>query len=213
MNFVMSADGSATLDGRSGSLGNRTDRELMHALRAMADVIVIGAGTVRVEGYGGVGVDAEAVAWRRERTLAEQPRLAVVSRALRLAPGDSVFTAAEVPPVVVTCAEAPASRREALADVAEVVVCGEHTVDLAAMLATFADRGWTQVLCEGGPHLFGSLLDAGLVDEVCLTLAPRFAGGDAGRIVQDASERDRRFSLVHALTDDEGFVFLRYAAG
>ena len=113
----------------------------------------------------------------------------------------------------VMSADAPASRREALADAAEVVVCGEHAVDLAAMLAAFAARGWTQVLCEGGPHLFGSLLDAGLVDEVCLTLAPRFAGGDAGRIVQDASERDRRFSLVHALTDDEGFVFLRYAAG
>ncbi len=78
------------------------------------------------------------------------------------------------------------------------------------MLAQFAERGWTQVLCEGGPHLFGALLDAGLVDEVCLTLAPRFVGGSAGRIARGAPEADRRFALAHAIPDDEGFVFLRY---
>ena len=84
--------------------------------------------------------------------------------------------------------------------------------DLAAVLEEFTRRGWTQVLCEGGPHLFGDLLDAGLVDEVCLTLAPRFVGGDAGRIAQGAGESDRRFALAGVVTDDEGFAFLRYAA-
>jgi riboflavin biosynthesis pyrimidine reductase len=68
------------------------------------------------------------------------------------------------------------------------------------------------VLCEGGPHLFGSLLDAGLVDEVCLTVAPRFVGGDAGRIVQGARESDRRFALAGVVSDDEGFALLRYVA-
>ena len=90
---------------------------------------------------------------------------------------------------------------------------GGASVDLRAMLDVFEARGWTQVLCEGGPHLFGSLLDAGLVDEVCVTLAPLFAGGRAGRIVQGAGERERLFALAHALTDDEGFVLLRYLAG
>ena len=90
--------------------------------------------------------------------------------------------------------------------------CGEESVDLHAMLTGFAARGWTRVLCEGGPHLFGDLLEAGLVDEVCITLAPRFVGGSAGRIARGAPEIDRRFTLAHAITDDEGFVLLRYTA-
>ena len=68
-----------------------------------------------------------------------------------------------------------------------------------------------QILCEGGPHLFGSLLDAGVVDELCLTLSPHLVGGGAGRIAQAASEGDRRLSLRSVLHDDEDFVFLRYA--
>ena len=68
------------------------------------------------------------------------------------------------------------------------------------------------MLCEGGPHLFGDLLEAGLVDEVCITLAPRFVGGPAGRIARGAPEADRPFTLAHAITDDEGFVLLRYTA-
>ncbi len=111
-----------------------------------------------------------------------------------------------------TRADAPVVRREALAAIAEVIDCGDESVDLAAMLAAFADRGWTQVLCEGGPHLFGALLDAGLVDELCVTIAPRLAGGGAGRIAQGASEADRRVDLAGSFADDEGFVFLRYVA-
>jgi riboflavin biosynthesis pyrimidine reductase len=213
LNFVESADGAATLHERSGALGGETDRELMQVLRAMADVIVVGAGTVRVEGYGGLRVDKQDRAWRREQGMPDHPALAIVSRALALDPGDAVFTEAVAAPIVVTCADASNARRRVLEEVAEVVVCGDGiSVDLRAMIAAFAARGWTQVLCEGGPHLFGALLHAGLVDEVCLTIAPRFAGGDAGRIVRGATEHDRRFALAHALTDDEGFVFLRYRA-
>jgi riboflavin biosynthesis pyrimidine reductase len=213
MNFVESADGATALDGRSGPLGGETDRTAMQVLRTMADVVLVGAGTVRVEGYGGVAVSERDSRWRVEHGLTSQPELAIVSGALGLEPADAVFSRAAGRPVVVTSAGAPQSRRTALQPVADVMVCGDGpAVDLGAMLAAFAVRGWTQVLCEGGPHLFGALLDADLVDEVCLTLAPRFAGGAAGRIVQGAAERDRRFALAHALTDDEGFVLLRYLA-
>jgi riboflavin biosynthesis pyrimidine reductase len=211
LNFVESADGAATLEGRSGPLGGEGDRDLMQVLRAMADVIVVGAGTVRVEGYGGVDVGDADSAWREQAGLSPQPAFAVVSGALRLAPDDPVFADTPQRPVVVTTTHARASRREALEPVADVIDCGEgREVDLAAMLDAFAQRGWTQILCEGGPHLFGALLDAGLVDEVCITLAPRFVGGSAGRIARGAGELDRRFELGHALTDDEGFVYLRY---
>lgn len=212
MNFVSSADGAVTLDGRSGALGGATDRVLMQVLRTMADVVLVGAGTVRAEGYGGVRVDAEAVQWRRARGLDDQPALAVVSGGLRLDPADAVFARAERRPVIVTTDAATAARGGLFHTVADVMACGGESVDLASMLDAFRRRGWTQVLCEGGPHLFGALLEAGLVDEVCLTLAPRFVGGGTGRIAQGAAEADRRFSLAGVVTDEEGFAFLRYAA-
>ena len=211
MNFVESADGAVTLDGRSGPLGGGTDRAVMRVLRAMADVVVVGAGTVRIEEYGGLGGEDEDAAWRRAHGLPEVPRPAVVSRSLRLDPAQPFFAKAQARPFVITCAASPAEQRSALADVADVLVCGDETVDLGDALGALADRGLTQVLCEGGPHLFGALLDAGLVDEVCVTVAPRFVGGLAGRIVQGAHEEDRRVGLAGSFADDEGYVFLRYA--
>jgi riboflavin biosynthesis pyrimidine reductase len=211
MNFVSSADGAVTLHGRSGTLGGETDRALMEVLRAMADVVLVGAGTVRVEGYGGVAPSAEDTAWRREQGLPDAPRLAVVSGELGLSPEDAVFAEATARPIVVTRASAPPERREALAAVADVLVCGDATVDLTEMAARLAAQGLRQVLCEGGPHLFGALLDADAVDELCLTVAPRVVGGGAGRIAQGATEGDRGYALRSILHDDDGFVFLRYA--
>ena len=212
VNFISSADGAVTLDGRSGALGGATDRAVMQVLRTMADVVLVGAGTVRAEGYGGLAVDEEGVRWRRAHGLDDQPALAVVSAQLHLDPGDPVFTQAVRRPVIVTTDAAAAARGPLFEPVAGVLARGKETVDLAEMLGAFARRGWTQVLCEGGPHLFGALLQAGLVDEVCVTVAPRFVGGEAGRIVQGVAEADRRFALAGVLADDEGFVFLRYAA-
>lgn len=212
MNFVSSLDGAATLHGRSGELGGRTDRMLMQILRAMSDVIVIGAGTVRAEGYGGARVEGTDAQWRETNGLSDQPRFALVSRSLNIEPQHPFFAEAVTRPLVVTCAEADAARREALQPVADVLVCGEESVDPIAMCTALADRGLRQVLCEGGPHLFGALRDAGLVDEVCLTLAPRLVGGDAGRILRGADEDDQRLRLIHAIPDDEGFVLLRYSA-
>ncbi|MBW9093272.1 pyrimidine reductase family protein [Microbacterium jejuense] len=211
MNFVSSADGAVTLGGRSGALGGGTDRALMQVLRAMADVVLVGAGTVRAEGYGGVRVRDGDLEWRRSRGLEDQPALAVVSGELRLEPGDPVFAEAVRRPVLVTTDAAADARGSLFEPVATVIACGGDAVDLGMMLDAFVRRGWTQVLCEGGPHLFGALLADGLVDEVCVTVAPRFVGGEAGRIVQGVAEGDRRFALAGVVTDDEGFAFLRYA--
>ena len=213
INFVSSVDGAATLDDRSGGLGGPTDRALMQVLRSLADVVLVGAGTVRAEGYGGMRLSEEDAAWRRAQGRAPQPRLAIVSRRLDLEPSDEVFTDAVVRPLVVTCAVAAPERRDALAAVADVVIAGDEEVDLSLMRDELARRGMPQILCEGGPHLFGTLLDAGVVDELCLTLAPRLVGGDAGRIVRGATEIDRGLALTGLLSDDDGFVFLRYARG
>lgn len=210
INFVSSADGAVTLGGRSGALGGATDQRVMQVLRAMTDVIVVGAGTVRAEGYGGMAPEDEDAAWRRAHGLPGTPRFAIVSAALHLAPADPVFAQARQRPIVVTCAHSPSDRREALAAVADILVCGENEVDLPDMRDALAAQGMPQILSEGGPHLFGSLTAAGLVDELCLTLAPRLVGGEAGRIIRSAPEADRRYRVRSILHDDEGFVFLRY---
>lgn len=210
INFVASADGSVTLGGRSGSLGGATDRAAMQVMRTLADVVLVGAGTVRAEGYGGMAPEPEDAAWRRDHGHSPAPRLAVVSEGLHLTPADPVFAQAVHRPLVVTCAAAPSDRRASLEAVADVLVCGENTVDLQDMQTQLTDRGMSQVLCEGGPHLFGSLLDAGLVDELCLTVSPHIVGGDAGRIVRGAAEAARRYRLRSVLHDGDGYVLLRY---
>lgn len=212
MNFVSSIDGAVTVRGRSGGLGSDTDRALVQVLRAMADVILVGAGTVRVEGYGGARVEDADAAWRQERGLPPQPRLAVVSRALDLEPQHPFFAEAVNRPLLVTCASAPADKREALAEVADLLVAGDLTVDLGEAIGALAEDGMAHVLCEGGPHLFGSLLEADLVDELCLTLSPHLVGGGAGRIVANVTEAARAMRLKHALVEGD-WLFLRYSAG
>lgn len=222
MNFVASIDGAVTLDGRSGGLGDANDRLAMQAMRALADVVLVGAGTVRAEGYGGLSVDEADAAWRRSHGLADQPRIAVVSSGLDLDPRHPFFRDAVRRPIVVTHSAAPEARRVALAEVCDVLVCGDGDaadiggrgdgrgrVDLAEAQRALADLGLSQVLCEGGPHLFGALLDADLVDEVCLSLSPLLVGGHAGRIVQGAREAAREMTLAHALPAGD-LLLLRY---
>jgi riboflavin biosynthesis pyrimidine reductase len=210
MNFVMSLDGAATLEGRSGGLGDANDRLAMQVLRTLADVVLVGAGTVRVEGYGGLRVDETDAAWRRSLGLASQPRVAVVSSHLALDPGLPFFTRAVERPIVVTHDAAPADRRRALAEVADVLVCGDTVVDVRAMVDSLAEAGLPQVLCEGGPHLFGSLIEADRVDELCLSLSPVLVAGAAGRIARGAPEVERRMRLVHAIPAGD-LLLLRYA--
>ncbi|MFD4420612.1 pyrimidine reductase family protein [Agromyces sp. NPDC058484] len=209
MNFVMSLDGAVTVDGRSGGLGDATDRRTMQVLRTLADVVLVGAGTVRVEGYGGVRVGEADAAWRRSHGLADQPGIAVVSSRLDLGPEHPFFARATGRPILVTHEGAPADRRDALAAVADVITCGRDAVDPRAMIDALADRGMPQVLCEGGPHLFGALVEADVVDELCLSLSPTIVGGDAGRMVRGAPEVQRTMRLGHAIPAGD-LLLLRY---
>lgn len=210
-NFVSSADGAVTLGGRTAGLGGPTDRLLMGVLRTMADVVLVGAGTVRNEGYGGLGLGPDDLAWRRAHQLPDSPRLAIVSNRLDLEPDSPVFAGVQDRPIVFTNAMAAAAQQARLVHVAEVVSCGQRSVDLPTVVAELTGRGLSQILCEGGPHLFGSLLASDLVDELCLTISPRLVAGATSRIALSEHELDRPFALASALTDDDGFVFLRYA--
>lgn len=212
-NFVSSLDGAATHDGLSAGLGSAADQRVFHILRWLADVIVVGAGTVRREGYGGTLLKGAALDWRRRHGLAPHPTLAIVSAKLNLDPGSSVFADAPVRPLVITCSAAPQARRTALAEVADVNDCGESRVDTGVMRSWLVERGLLQMHSEGGPHLLGSMIEDGSLDELCLTLATRLEGGTARRITDGHLATPTDMSLAHALLGDDGTLLLRYTRG
>ncbi|MEB0002905.1 pyrimidine reductase family protein [Cryobacterium sp. RTC2.1] len=209
VNFIASLDGAATHDGLSGGLNNADDKLVFDTLRTLADVILVGAGTVRAEGYGGIRLDAAAEAWRVAHGLPPQPRIAVVSGRLDLEAGHPLFTDAATRPIVITHAGSPADKRADLEAVADVLVCGAATIDLPLALLELAARGLRQVLCEGGPSLFGALLTADAVDELCLSLSPVLEAGTSGRIAHSAAAASRPMRLGHVLTAGD-MLFLRY---
>jgi len=210
MNFVSSLDGAGTHDGRSGALGNADDKAVFDTLRMLTDVILVGAGTVRAEGYGGIRLSEADAAWRVAQGMPAQPPVAVVSGRLDLDAGHALFTDAATRPIVLTHAAAPADQLAELRAVADVVICGQTEIDPVAMVVALAVRGLPQILCEGGPSLFGALIEADCVDELCLSLSPVLEGGSAGRISASQTQISRSMTLRHAWPVGD-MVFLRYA--
>jgi riboflavin biosynthesis pyrimidine reductase len=209
-NFVESLDGAATREGRSGGLGGDGDRRVFELMRRWADVVLVGAGTIRVEGYGALRFDDEAVAWRRARGIAPQPTMAIVSGRLDLDPASAVFTEATTRPLVFTLSTAPADRRAALAEVAEVRDAGDHVLDPTRVRTDLERRGLRHVHAEGGPTLFGSFVAAGALDELCLTLAPRLEAGGAGRIATSVPAEPLAMRLAGILRSGDDELLLRY---
>jgi riboflavin biosynthesis pyrimidine reductase len=210
VNFVTSLDGSATAKGLSAGLGAPADKLVFDTLRRLADVVLVGAGTVRSEGYGAMRLSDADAAWRADHGLATQPAFALVSGRLDLDPASDVFAKAPVRPLVLTSAAAPAAARTALSEVAEVISCGTEHVEPRRIVDALVERGFTQILCEGGPSLFGSLIAADLVDELCLTVSPLLEGGAGIRISHGHTEAARRMTLLHVLESD-GLLLTRYA--
>ena len=216
-NMVASADGAAVLSGRAGDLSGNADHYVFHVLRSLADVILVGAQTARVEGYRAVRPDEVHAGLRAGR--ASTPSIAVITRRLSLDLEAPLFTAA--PPyartIVVTTELAPRERRAIAARHAEVVIAGAESVDLNAALGALAERGHTRILAEGGPHLLGQLITAGLLDELCLTISPLLAGPGATRIAASpdlgvtSPKRGWPLRLEHIL-EDSGFLLCRYIA-
>jgi riboflavin biosynthesis pyrimidine reductase len=209
VNFVSSIDGAVTRDGASGALGGEADLRVFDLLRRLADVVLVAAGTVRSEGYGPMVLAEEAASARTAAGLPPHPVFAIVSGSLALDPASRVFTEAPVRPVVVTTGSSPERRRADLAEVAEVIVCGEDALDVGRMREALADQGLARIHCEGGPGLLGALLAADAVDELCLTLSPSLEGGDAGRIARGALPSPREQRLAHVLASGDTLL-LRY---
>ncbi|SRR5271166_1168617 len=212
-NFITSVDGGATADGSSGGMGGPGDRHIFNLLRELADVIVVGAGTVRIENYSGAHLGVAQRQRRQGRGQGEVPQLAIVTNSGHLDRDMPVFTRTEVPPLVLTCAAAAEKTRRLLGDLCEVVDCSggdAGKVDEAALLEAVAARGMRRILTEGGPTLLGAFVERGMLDELCLTVAPYLVGGLARRIATGPDQLLTRMRRAHILTDDAGYLYTRY---
>lgn len=181
--MVASLDGATVVDERSHALSSSADQAVLSALREAADLIIVGAGTVRAERYGPPRKAGQ--------------RIGVVSRRGDVDPAMPLFSSGAG--FLILPEDAPPTPIES-------VRAGVGTLDIAGALAQL-DVGVVQA--EGGPGLNGSLLDADVIDELNLTVAPLLAGGDGPRLTTHAAAAIQRLELAHVLEDD-GFLFTRY---
>jgi len=212
-NMIASLDGGATDDGKAGGLAGQGDRALFARMRQEADVIVVGAATVRIENYSGAQMSIAQRQERQRRGQAEVPPIAVVTHSADFEHDAKLFTHSEVPPLILTCREGADDARHRFGALAEVVdASGRYSdrVDPAAVLAILDRRGLRRVLTEGGPSLLSLFIVGDLLDELCVTIAPILVGGQARRIASGSGESHTRMQRSHVLSDDEGYLYTRY---
>lgn len=209
-NMISSVDGASALSGRSGGLGGPADRMIFTVLRSMADVVLVGAGTARAEHYRPAAQTDMWAELRRGLGLAPVPPIAVVTASLNL-DGCHRLLDSSPPTILITTAAASKDRAAALDRRARIIRAGHDQVDVGEAVTAIASLGYRQILAEGGPHLLGQLAEAGLVDELCLTISPMLAGGTAGRVMASSDEKAAAtpLRLAHILADN-GFLMTRY---
>lgn len=199
VNMVASVDGAFTVDGRTKAMSSPSDQLVFHLLRSIPDVILVGAQTVRAEHYGPPRTSDARQARRVARGQLPQPTIAIVTRSLQLDLSSPLFTDSR--PIVICPIGVDVTQ---VAEAADVVQAGQNHVDLTSALRQLRHRGVEVVLCEGGPTLNGDLAQQGLVDELCLTVAPMLVGGDLGTGVLGRTRLPRTLSLELAQVLEEG---------
>jgi riboflavin biosynthesis pyrimidine reductase len=214
LNMISTADGRATLDGRSGALGGQADKQLFHGLRTTVDAVMVGAGTARAERYRRLVRDERNREIRSRRGLREEPLACIVSGRLALSE-DIPLLADPLARVAILTPSAASLPRECRAEIDYVRAVRDGLLDLPGAMSQLSERfGVRTLLCEGGPHLNAQLLAGGLVDELFLSLSPKLAGGDAMsetlRIISGPQfDPPVALELVGVLEHDS-HLFLRY---
>lgn len=204
--MVTSLDGAISVDGLSAGLGSGGDQRIFAVLRDLADVLLVGAGTIRAEGYGGIRLDDDRLARRQRWGLGAPPRVAVVTGGSL--PADlGIFTDSDVPPLVITTT-AGAARMSGHR--ASIVEAGTERVDLALMVRKLTELGLHRVLCEGGPALIGGMIDADLLDELCLTSSPQTVGGPSATMLGGISLSTPVRWELQSLHLEQGNLFSHY---
>ncbi|MGH2982286.1 MAG: dihydrofolate reductase family protein [Solirubrobacterales bacterium] len=207
VNFAVTLDGRAAVEGRSGPIGSATDTEMLQLLRTRADAVMIGAGTMRAERYGRIVSDPSLRARRERNGLAHDPLAVIVSGRLDLPWEASLFTDGGGRIVVFTTAAAEPPPTETPL---QVVPHDGPAVDLVeAMRYLRQDRGIRGLLCEGGPGLHSELQALGLVDELFVTVAAKLTGGSEPRMIEGELPQQIGWELAWLL-EHEGELFARY---
>lgn len=209
--LVSSLDGQVTEAGRVAELTGPADQRLLRHLRTTHDAVLVGATTIRVEGYASLLGQTE----REQRVgegRSEQPLLCIVSGRAEFDPDLPAFQASDLPKVILTGTESRPRGLPAAADVLRAETNDAEELDLASLLRKLrAQYGILRLLCEGGPTLIGSLARGGLLDELFLTLSPRLSGGDGLRPLTNVGAKPRELSLI-AYAEQDGYLFTRYGA-
>ena len=206
-NMVSTLTGSATMNHVSEDMGNDTDRQLFAALRNWADVVLVGAQTVRAEDYSGVKPNGDG---------SRPAPIAVPSRSLDFDITSDFFTDFTTPPILLvphsSWDDQELAQRIATIESAGAEVCdaGEGTVQ--DYISVLKDRGFKRVLCEGGPGMIGQLVDIDAIDQMYLTLDPHLSTGVETPMATFQGEHShRRMQLENVAADHDGTVFLRYS--
>jgi riboflavin biosynthesis pyrimidine reductase len=209
-NFVTSLDGAVAVGATSRGLQTPGDQAVFAVLRDLADVVLVGRSTAELEDYGALRSSARRARIRESLGLAPQLPTAVVSATLDLPLDSPLFDYADGAPRTVVITVAGAGRQAEFAAVADVIVAGTDTLDVAAALGQLRERGFRRILTEGGPRLFGTLLAAGAVDELCLTTVPRLVGSASGRITGGVPLPVPGEAVLRSLLTEDGATFARY---
>lgn len=214
---VASIDGLAAVDESCAALTSPGDQRIYRLVKRSADLLLLGAGTVRAERYGPTVLSAPEIARRRADGLRPYPAIAVVTRSLDLDLTGPLFqqhTGRHVPPrpILIVPVAAMGTIRSAIAEHAEIIVAGDLDVDLGQALQALRDRGYRHIVCEGGPSLAGQMAQAGLLDEICMTVAPKMLAVAGPRVTAGSGTRPApdEWQLSRSLLDEQGNVFLRY---
>jgi riboflavin biosynthesis pyrimidine reductase len=207
-NMIFSADGAAAFQGRAGTLSCPADQSLLRDLRAFADVVLVGAGTARAERYGPARFTLAQEGLRGVKRGLTPPPIAVVSQSGRLPP--SLFVEGAPTPILITSSSAARAHSSIAERRWMPLIAGQDTVDVGAAVAQLQDLGMERILCEGGPTLLDQLVDADVVDEICVTIAPLLGGGQpVGERTPSRQAVPAALELHHAVLYDS-YMFLRY---
>ena len=200
INLVVSLNGSVVgVDGTSETLTNKADRRILGVIRELSDVVLLGATSIRVEGF----------------AIPKRARLAIVTMTgdlsgHRIEPGDA-------PSVIVLCPLSASSAVRATLGDAQVVelplesgvAAGAPRIAAPTLIAALRGLGLSSIVCEGGPALAGQLLTAGLVDELCVTTSPKitpnFLAAFGGDVLLPID-----LDLAQLILGDDGSLFARW---
>lgn len=214
-NMVVTVDGRAQAgDGLTQGISSPEDKIVFSHLRADCDAVLVGAGTVRSEGYHALRPKPDWRTSRVEAGRAPAPTLAIVSASLDFDLETDPFTAATketdvARPIILTTADAPEERRRPLEKVADVISCGQSRIDPLTALDCLCERGLTRILCEGGPRLLADMFTASAIDELDLTISPLLLMHPSGGLLDGIACRSTQLRLAHIL-EAESTLMLRY---